>query len=169
MIIVALLTYVVPYLFIPLYAMPLAVAIGTIYHNIQYFGFIWMFERNRAKRFEEKNLPIQLPQKLVLKGSWGKFFGLSLIYSFAIVGFYLVAPFQLGLVLIYYVGFAHYIIDGLIWKKANNMDVELFLDRPLGKGKTNISGGHASTENRNKSFDPHDYYSKTKDLHEQGL
>jgi hypothetical protein len=118
--ITAVATYIVPYFFISLEAMPLAVAIGTIYHNIQYFGFVWLFEQHRSREQMKNQNRLSWPQKLVYERSWVKYFSVALMYSFVVVTFYLVAPHQAGLSLIYFLGFAHYVIDGYIWKKDNN-------------------------------------------------
>ena len=96
------------------------VAIATIFHNIQYFGFVWMFERERTGIMVEKRTGLQMPQRLVHMGAWKRWFGVALLYSLAICVFYLAAPKQVGLTLIYFLGFAHYIIDGHIWRGAHN-------------------------------------------------
>jgi hypothetical protein len=125
---IAIATYIVPYAFIPIEAMPLAVAIGTIYHNIQYFGFVWLFERERSQELAKISLSLEIPQKLALLGSWKGYFSLSLLYSFVMVAVYLISPKSFGLVLIYYIAFAHYIIDGYIWKRQNNSFLKKFTE-----------------------------------------
>lgn len=117
---IAVATYIVPYFFIPLEAMPLAIAIGTIYHNVQYFGFVWMFERYRSEELARTQFPLELPQRLAMQGSWKSYFGLAFSYSFLIIAFYLLTPKHVGLTFIYFVGIAHYIIDGYIWRRDNN-------------------------------------------------
>ena len=117
---IAMLTYIVPYFFIPLSAMPLAVAIGTIFHNIQYFGFIWLFEKYRSKELVEANITLQIHQKLVYQKSWVKYFSIALIYSIAMITFYLITPKHIGMTLIYFTALAHYVIDGYMWKKNHN-------------------------------------------------
>lgn len=117
---IAILTYIVPYFFIPLEAMPLAMAIGTIYHNVQYFGFVWMFERHRSAELSASGAELQLPQRLALEGAWRKYFTIALAYSFLVIAVYLATPRSVGLTFIYFIGIAHYIIDGYIWRRDNN-------------------------------------------------
>ena len=131
---IALMTYLVPYAFVPLSAMPLAVAIATIYHNIQYFGFVWLFERNRVVALSQKGTELQYTQKVVLRGNWKTFAGLGLTYSLFMTVIYLASPMSFGLVLLYYIAFAHYIIDGIIWRRHNNAYV--------GEMVQNLVSGH---------------------------
>ena len=120
LVIIAVLTYIVPYFFIPLEAMPLAMAIGTIYHNVQYFGFVWMFERHRSEELASTGAPLQLPQRLAFDGNWRKYFAIALAYSFLVIAVYLATPRSVGLTFIYFIGLAHYIIDGYIWRRDHN-------------------------------------------------
>lgn len=117
---IAILTYIVPYFFIPLSAMPLAVAIGTIFHNIQYFGFVWLFEKYRTKELLDTKIPLQFHQRLVYQKSWVKYFSIALIYSIAMIIFYTITPKHIGMTLIYFTALAHYVIDGYMWKKDHN-------------------------------------------------
>lgn len=117
---IALLTYIVPYCFIPLSAMAVAVAIGTIYHNIQYFGFVWLFEKYRSKELIEQHVPLQLHQKLVHQKSWIKYFSIAFMYSILMLTLYSITPRYIGLTLIYFLATAHYVIDGYLWRKGYN-------------------------------------------------
>ncbi len=118
--IIAMLTYIVPYFFIPVSAMPLAVAIGTIFHNIQYFGFVWLYEKYRSKELMAAKVSLPFHQRLVHHNAWIKYFSIALIYSLAMILFYLVTPKHIGMTLIYFVALSHYIIDGYMWKKDIN-------------------------------------------------
>lgn len=117
---IALLTYIVPYFFLPLSAMPIAVAIGTIYHNIQYFGFVWLFEKYRSKELISQEVPLQLHQRLVHQRSWIQYFSIALMYSIVMLTLYTITPRSVGMTLIYFLATAHYVIDGYIWKKGYN-------------------------------------------------
>lgn len=117
---VAILTYVVPYVFIPIAAIPVSVAIGTIFHNIQYVVFVWLAEKYRAQELVEREIPLSGIQNLVNDQRWKSFLGVSLFYSFAVVAVFSFLPTGLGLFLIYFLALAHYIIDGLIWRRENN-------------------------------------------------
>jgi hypothetical protein len=117
---VAVITYVIPYLFVPIEAIPVSIAIGTIFHNIQYFAFVWLAEKNRAKELVHREIPLEGWQKIVHERRWKTFLSITLFYSFAIIVLFSLIPTSAGLVLIYFLAFAHYIVDGLIWRRENN-------------------------------------------------
>lgn len=125
----AIATYIVPYFFIPISAMPLAVAIGTIFHNIQYFGFIWLFEKYRSKELIEAKVPLQLHIKLVHQKAWVKYFSIALIYSILMIVFYTITPKYIGMTVIYFTALAHYVIDGYMWKRNINKSLPSVLSR----------------------------------------
>jgi hypothetical protein len=118
--ILALATYIVPYIFIPLEAMAVSVAIGTMFHNIQYFAFVWLMERYRAEELRSVQVELHRWQNFAAKGQWQRYFGLALLYSFVMIALYVALPHNTALALIYFVAFAHYIIDGHIWRHENN-------------------------------------------------
>lgn len=117
---IATLTYVVPYCFISLSAMPIAVAIGTIYHNVQYFGFVWLFEKYRSRELLANDVTLQFPQRLVHQKSWMPYFSMAFLYSIIMLMIYSVTPECIGMTLIYFLATAHYVIDGYLWKKGHN-------------------------------------------------
>jgi len=126
---VSLAVYYVPYLFLDLSAIPVPVAIGTIFHNIQYFGFVWAFERERTQQFNNKGTPLSLPLRLVFQGSWKTYGSMALAYSFLVIGAYLALPKLYGLAFIYFIGIAHYIIDGYVWRRDINGTLPGVMDR----------------------------------------
>ncbi len=126
---IAMLTYIVPYFFIPVSAMPLAVAIGTIFHNIQYFGFVWLYEKYRSKELIAAKVSLPFHQNLVHRNAWIKYFSIALIYSVIMILFYLITPKHIGMTLIYFVALSHYIIDGYMWKKDINKTLTPVINR----------------------------------------
>jgi hypothetical protein len=124
----ALASFWVPYAFLPLDAMPLAMAIATIFHNVQYFAFVWLYERNRLPELSE----LALPQRLVSEGRWKTYFALGLAFSAVVVTVYAIVPRSFGVFLIYFIGVSHYLVDGEIWKSRRN--------RHLGPAVARISG-----------------------------
>lgn len=121
----ALATYIIPFSLLPLEALPVGVAIATMFHNIQYFGFVWLFERTRGDLREEKNLPVSKMGSWATGHNWLAFFGVALAYSFLLVGLYGIWPTRLLLTTIYFLAFAHYIIDGYIWNSQHNHGMEI--------------------------------------------
>lgn len=128
LLIVSALVYTVPFYLIPLEALPVSVAIGTIFHNIQYFGFVWAFESSRSMGMEKSGLKLGLPQKLARSGAWKSYFSIALVYSFAIVALYVLLPKTFGLGLMYFVGLSHYIVDGLVWRRNVNFSMSKVLE-----------------------------------------
>lgn len=126
---VAILVYIVPYFFMGLDAIPIPVAIATIFHNVQYFGFVWAFERHRSKELETAQHVLGLPQRLALRNSWTTYGLLALVYSFSVIGIYFILPRAYGLAFIYFIGLAHYIIDGYVWRRDTNLLLPKVMDR----------------------------------------
>jgi hypothetical protein len=122
-----------PYLFIPLSAMPLAMAIATIFHNIQYFGFVWLYERGRCEELAREGGTLALPQRLAAEGRWRPYLAWALAFSFAVIAAYAAFPHRLGMFLIYFIGVSHYLVDGSIWRNRDN--------RHLGRALGRISSG----------------------------
>ena len=121
-------------MFIPISAMPLAVAIATIYHNVQYFGFVWLFERSRSIELKQAGESLQVPQRLAFQKGWKSYFGIALAYSILVIAVYLVTPSFVGLTFIYFLGLSHYIIDGYIWRHDINRGMGPVIHRlALGK------------------------------------
>ena len=126
---VALATYIVPYIFVPIEALPIPVAIATMFHNIQYFGFVWSFEKHRSADMEANQELMGIPQRLAAKKSWKTYFGLALDYSVAIVTLYTLLPKGYGLAVVYFTGIAHYIIDGYLWKSDINLKLRTIVSQ----------------------------------------
>jgi hypothetical protein len=86
----------------------------------------------------EANIPLQLPQRLSYTRSWKMYFSIAAIYSFTIVAIYKLLPHQAGLALIYFLGIAHYIIDGYIWRKDVNKLLNPVIGRLAFSSKTRL-------------------------------
>lgn len=125
--IMALATYSVPFVLLPLEALPIGVAIATMFHNIQYFGFVWIFEKTRGVIRSEEKKPLRLMERFAVDKKWHLFLGIAFAYSLLMVGLYGVSHSRLILVLIYFLAFAHYIIDGLIWRPKVNLKLSAVL------------------------------------------
>lgn len=127
--VMALASYFIPFSCLPISALPVGVAIATMYHNIQYFGFVWLYEGKRGELRKEQNLPLSKMGLWATRQNWVAFFGVALAYSFLIVGIYGIWPTRLLLVTIYFLAFAHYIIDGYIWTSQHNKGLGGVLQR----------------------------------------
>jgi hypothetical protein len=119
----AIVSYAAPFFVVKMDDIPLSIAIGTMYHNIQYYGFVWMFERRRASQWARQGAPLQMPQRLAARGAWAGYFGMALVYSAIIGVLYQFLPRAAGLVLVYTVTVSHYLVDGFVWRRKHNRDV----------------------------------------------
>jgi hypothetical protein len=131
---IAIATYVVPYVFVPIEAIPVSVAIGTVFHNIQYIVFVWIAEKYRARELNQLQIPLHFWQRIAHDRRWKSFLGICLFYSFAIIVLFSLIPTSAGLVLIYFLAFAHYVVDGLIWKREHNQWLSPTLKRLASYG-----------------------------------
>lgn len=114
-----------PFFVVPTSAIPLVIAIASLYHIVQYFGFVWLFERHRsAVLAEDRAAPaLAWPQRSALEGRWRTYFGAAFAYSAALLVIYFLDPQRIGLVLIYVSNVAHYLVDGVIWSGRRNRSI----------------------------------------------
>lgn len=106
----------------------LVVTVASSFHIVQYFGFVWLFERNRTPDLPDP----ALPQRLVLRGSALGFFGIALAYSAVLVGCAVLEPVVVGAFVITYSNVSHYLVDGVIWSGSWNPGVSPAVRRLAG-------------------------------------
>ncbi len=126
---VATLTYVVPYFYLPLSALPISIAIGTMYHNIQYFGFVWLYEKNYAHVRQAEGGDLSHLQTISYQGDWKRYFSYAFLYSLSIFLLYGLLPHHWMLPVIYFLAFSHYLVDGVMWQKKHNGNLSPVLRR----------------------------------------
>lgn len=98
--------------------------IPTLGHNIQYFGFVWLFEKKRVDVIEAENGQVEGTLKLVKNSNWVKYFGISYVATFLVLMLSFLAGFQaLSIFLTYIATVFHYVGDGIFWKKTINEHV----------------------------------------------
>lgn len=124
-----------PFVLLPGEALPLVIAAASVFHNLQYFGFVWIFERARSKELAELGTTLGLPQQLALRGAWPTYFGIAFGYAFAVGGATLVLPRELGALLVYASSLTHYVVDGVIWRRGWNGTVATTLAALAGVAK----------------------------------
>jgi len=95
-----------------------------MFNNIQYFGFVWLFEKTRGGLKQGSRASLRPMERWAVGNKWGTFLGVSFLYSLLMVGMYGVSHSKLVLSLIYFLAFAHYIIDGLIWRTDVNLSLK---------------------------------------------
>lgn len=121
-----------PYLFVPESSYSLIVLVGIIFHDIQYMGFVWGYEKHKLNIFAEEGIRVSPFQKFVQGDRWKT---VTLGY-FALAGVMAIGIVYLGPVW----GFAlfsgssvsHYLVDGVIWKHKHNKNMKGFTSRLVG-------------------------------------
>ncbi len=132
-----------PFALLPGAALPLVIAAASVFHNLQYFGFVWLFERARSKELAELGTELALPQRLALRGAWRGYFGIAFGYAFAVGAATIALPRDLGALLIYASSLTHYIVDGVIWRRAWNGSMATTLAALAGPAVSR-DGAHAT-------------------------
>jgi hypothetical protein len=105
---------------IPVRDFPLLIAILSIAHNIEYFGFVWLHDHQSALARAGLAQRLQPQERLASRGNWPAYFALALAFSLGLLGLYGRLPHGAGLFIIYTLTFAHYLADGVIWRHKRN-------------------------------------------------
>lgn len=103
---------ILPYAFLPEYAYALMFIMGTIFHDVQYMGFVWGYEKHKGRA------PLRPLRYL---GRAFAFAGIMVVIGY-FTGFF--GAFVTFLTFT----FAHYLIDGFIWKRKYNGNLPRFFD-----------------------------------------
>jgi hypothetical protein len=98
----------------------LTVAIFITYHDLQYAGFVWGFQRVRAEVEHVHGTTLDRIHRWALERKALPYFGAALAFSFAVVGAIAVSPPALALVLVVLHNNLHYFMDGRIWQRKHN-------------------------------------------------
>lgn len=99
----------------------LFVALDTLYHDIQYQGWMTTYQKRR------------FPEKKKMIGKWLK---MSYIYAFFVFGFFIAKKFGPGPVMdliqlmIVLVVFYHYYVDGIIWRFRESSELQALFTNP---------------------------------------
>jgi hypothetical protein len=112
--------------------MPVALAISTIFHSVQYFGFVWLYERKRTEDLPRYEALLGVPQRFARAGHWKQFFSLGLIFSSAVSFLYASLPQQAGAFVIYFIAASHYLVDAYLWSRGTNTAMPRVIDRLAG-------------------------------------
>lgn len=112
------------YFILPPEAYMLMWIIPTLGHNIQYFGFVWLFETKRVEIIGSEKGLVDGPLKLVQKTKWVGYFGISYAATLLVLAISFVLGYQTLSVFITYIATVfHYVGDGVLWKKSLNSHV----------------------------------------------
>ncbi|MBC7544662.1 MAG: hypothetical protein H7338_18220 [Candidatus Sericytochromatia bacterium] len=105
----------------------LTLAIFITFHDIQYGGFVWHFQRQRAQRAAQAGQSLDRIHLWAKDNRYGRYFGLALAFSVGLVGLLSIVPATVALTIVVFHNTLHYLMDGWIWKRQNNPTVHLDL------------------------------------------
>ena len=116
----AMASYVAAFGLVPPQDYLLTVAIFITYHDIQYAGFVWHFQRSRSAIAAQAGTPLDLVHRLALENRALPYFGLAFLFSLVVVGVIVAVPPAVALAVIVLHNNLHYFMDGTIWQRKHN-------------------------------------------------
>ncbi len=116
----AMASYVVAFGLIPPKDYLLTVAIFITYHDLQYAGFVWHFQRSRSAIEAEMGTPLDAVHRWALENKALPYFGLAFLFSLAVVAVIVAVPPAVALAVIVLHNNLHYFMDGCIWQRKHN-------------------------------------------------
>lgn len=128
----------VPFLFVPTDATLLVVTIASCFHIVQYVGFVWLFEQNRADALPE--LAQRFPQRAAAERKPWAYWGAALGYSLLVLATLPISTAlfggpRVGIFFVTLSNVLHYIFDGFVWRRG--------VDASLGATLRRIALGEA--------------------------
>lgn len=116
----ALASYVVAFGLVPPRDYLLTVAIFITYHDLQYAGFVWHFQRSRSAIEAEAGTPLDAIHRWAHERRALPYFGAAFLFSLAVVGVIVAVPPAVALAVIVLHNNLHYFMDGCIWQRKHN-------------------------------------------------
>lgn len=114
------LSYLIAFAVVPPDDYLLTLAIFISFHDLQYFGFVWHFQRQRAARLQAAGTGLDVIHRWALADQWGRYFGLAFAFSLALVGVLSAVPTTAALTIVVFHNTLHYLMDGWIWKRQHH-------------------------------------------------
>jgi len=119
------LSYLVAFACVPAQDYLLTLAIFISFHDLQYFGFVWHFQRRRAERLADEGVALDPIHRWAGANQWGRYFGLAFAFSLGLVALLSAMPTTAGLTIVVFHNTLHYLMDGWIWKRQNHATLSL--------------------------------------------
>jgi hypothetical protein len=116
----AAVSYVAAFGLVPPKDYLLTVAIFITYHDIQYAGFVWHFQRSRSEVEAEMGTPLDAIHRWALERKALPYFGVAFLFSLAILAVLVAVPPAVALAVIVLHNNLHYFMDGCIWQRKHN-------------------------------------------------
>jgi hypothetical protein len=108
-----------------------AYLVHEFFHNVQYWGVVWLTEGVRSAELANSSgiSALAFPQRFALKGNWKGYFGASFCYAAGLLFLYKFSPQYIGLTVVFLVSFAHFIVDGYLWRRDSNKLLSVVLGK----------------------------------------
>lgn len=106
------------FLVVPPKATLLVVTAASSAHIVQYFVFVWLFERQRAAVLADAGERLPLSHALVHKGQYVRWAALALGYSLLLMGVFALRPKDVGVFTLTLSNVFHYLVDGVVWRRG---------------------------------------------------
>lgn len=120
---VSLVAFFIPYLLLPLSDYILLWMLPTLAHNIQYFAFVWLFEKKRAELNVAAAVPLEGLTRFAAGRSWVRFYIIPLALALITVAAGSWIPDGPFIAFIQFWVLFHYLGDAVIWKRSFNSAV----------------------------------------------
>lgn len=114
------LSYWVAFALVPTQDYLLTLAIFITYHDLQYWGFVWHFQRRRSLALEAEGKPLDWLHRLARDNRIYRYFGVAFLYSALVVATLVVAPPTVAIALVVFYNVVHYVMDGYVWKRRHH-------------------------------------------------
>lgn len=130
---VAALSYAAAFGLVPTRDYLLTVAIFITYHDLQYAGFVWHFQRLRGEHEAGRGVRLDAIHRWAREGKAVPYFALAFLYSAAVFGLMLILPGLVAMAFVTFQTMVHQIMDGWIWKRRYYPQVQVHLGLEPGR------------------------------------
>jgi hypothetical protein len=95
----------------------LSLAIFITYHDLQYIGFVWLFQRRRADWLVAAGEGLDFVHALAQANRPMPYLGLAAAFSLGVVGLLVALPPAGAIAVVVFVNVVHYLMDGMVWQR----------------------------------------------------
>ena len=117
---VVALAYAGAFALVPARDMLLTVTLITVFHNIQYIGFVWHYHRSRAAVVFPDTPPADALHRWAAEGRFGRYMAMAAAYALVLMVIFACLGQTAALLLAFFHNTAHHLTDGYIWKRKYN-------------------------------------------------
>ncbi|MEB3222131.1 MAG: hypothetical protein VKS61_08655 [Candidatus Sericytochromatia bacterium] len=113
------LSYLAAFGLVPTRDYLLSLAIFITYHDLQYIGFVWMFQRRRAGWLVAAGHGLDFVHALAEANRPLPYLGLAGAFSLLVVGLIVALPPAGAIGVVVFVNVVHYLMDGMVWQRRH--------------------------------------------------